>query len=234
MKIVEQKVELIDSMGSDLSVVNAARVSFHKESNWETRDGLSDLDYDPATDKWDDKRLAEKDQKLIAYLAKHNHWTPFAHAFLSFRIKAPIFVARQLVKHQVGLAWNEVSRRYVDEEPEFWFPAVWRKRAENVKQGSGKDFYPLDEYNTPAHAVGPALEHYTALVQDGVAPELARIVLPQNTMTEWIWSGSLAAFARVCKLRLDPHAQAETREVAQMIHDQVPKDFEHSWRALLG
>src|ERR1043166_5131845 len=134
MKIASQKVELIDSMGSDLSVVNAARVSFHKESEWEH--------FVPETGQvkppdWDTvERLGEKDQKLIGYLAKHGHWTPFAHAFLSFRIKAPIFVARQLVKHQVGLAWNEVSRRYVDDEPEFWFPDVWRGKPVNAKQGS--------------------------------------------------------------------------------------------------
>ena len=115
MKIVEQSVELIDHMGSDLSVVNAARVSFHKESEWEESPGYHG--YEDAV-----KKLSDKDAKRINYLAKHGHWTPFAHAFLSFRIKAPIFVARQLVKHQVGLAWNEVSRRYVDEEPEFYFP----------------------------------------------------------------------------------------------------------------
>ena len=115
MKIAPMKVELIDSMGTDISVVNAARVSFAKESDWEYQheEGVHPFDQF--------KELSEKDQKLISYLAKHGHWTPFAHAFLSFRIKAPIFVARQLVKHQVGLAWNEVSRRYVDDEPEFWF-----------------------------------------------------------------------------------------------------------------
>jgi thymidylate synthase (FAD) len=230
MKIVDQKVELIDSMGSDLSVVNAARVSFHKES--ELEQVLVDQEYNRYED-----RLSEKDQKLISYLAKHNHWTPFAHAFLSFRIKAPIFVARQLVKHQVGLAWNEVSRRYVDDEPEFWFPKVWRGKPVNAKQGS-TGVLEGDEQQAAtegAHYIAKeALAIYQIMLDDGVAPEQARIVLPQNTMTEWIWSGSLAAFARVCKLRLDPHAQKETQEVAQMINDQVPDSFQHSWKALIG
>lgn len=210
MKIAAQKVELIDSMGSDLSVVNAARVSFHKFHT----------------------EIQDNDPKLINYLAAHNHWSPFAHAFLSFRIKAPIFVARQLVKHQVGLAWNEVSRRYVDDEPEFYFPDVWRGKPVNAKQGSSDTLIAVDGW---AHeAVGITLVAYNQLLERGVAPEQARMVLPQNTMTEWIWSGSLMAFARVCKLRLDPHAQQETRDAVQMINDQVPKSFVHSWKALMA
>jgi thymidylate synthase (FAD) len=227
MNIVPMSVEFIDSMGSDLSVVNAARVSFHKESDWEESPGYHG--YEDAV-----KKLSDKDAKLINYLAKHGHWTPFAHAFLSFRIKAPIFVARQLVKHQVGLAWNEVSRRYVDEEPEFFVPTVWRGRpTEGAKQGSSgeivwQDVGWLTEY------LHYSLDLYNGMLQDGIAPEQARMVLPQNTMTEWIWSGSLAAFARVCKLRLDPHAQQETREVAEQIQALVPDTFKHSWKALLG
>ncbi len=217
-------VELIDSMGSDLNVVNAARVSFAKESDWEQTDV-----YDG---KW---YLSEKDQKLINYLARHNHWTPFAHAFLSYRIKAPIFVARQLVKHQVGLAWNEVSRRYVDDEPEFWFPEVWRGKPVNAKQGSSGE---VESNELITDGCIDLLENnfaaYMQLIEHGVAPEQARMVLPQNTMTEWIWSGSLAAFARVCKLRLDPHAQLETQEIAKQINGLVPKEFTHSWKALLG
>lgn len=216
MKVVPQKVELIDFMGSDISVVNAARVSFAKESNW---------DYD------DDLKVKDADQKLIRYLATHNHWSPFAHAFLSFRIKAPIFVARQLVKHQVGLSWNEVSRRYVDDEPEFFFPDTWRGRAENVKQGSSDKA--VDVGDLPYIQASDAYNTYNRLLLYGVAPEQARMVLPQNTMTEWIWSGSLAAFARVVSLRLDPHAQKETQEIAQKINDLVPSEFEHSWKALV-
>jgi thymidylate synthase (FAD) len=219
MKIVPMKVELIDSMGSDLSVVNAARVSFHK---------------------FHDEFNADKDGKLISYLAAHNHWSPFAHCFLSFRIKAPIFVARQLVKHQVGLAWNEVSRRYVDDEPEFWFPDVWRGKPVNAKQGSDGILSMLDEPDGFQHdvwlegIVDDALVWYKEQIERGMAPEQARMVLPQNMMTEWIWSGSLMAFARVCKLRLDPHAQKESQDIAKLIYNLVPKDFQYSWKALMS
>jgi thymidylate synthase (FAD) len=215
MKITDMKVELVDHMGSDLSVVNAARVSF---------------------DKFHEVFEEGKDDKLIAYLAKHGHWTPFAHAFLSFRIKAPIFVARQLVKHQVGLAWNEVSRRYVNTEPEFWFPGIWRKRAENVKQGSSNEGVPFgpSQLNNIQGAVEATLMMYQMMLDNGVAPEQARMVLPQNTMTEWIWSGSLAAFARVCKLRLDPHAQAETKAVAEAIKGLAEPLFPVSFPVLIG
>lgn len=249
-------VTLVDSMGSDLSVVNAARVSFAKESEWEQEQwsySYGAEDDDPYSTvplggfiaHGFHKKLSEKDQKLIAYLAKHNHWTPFAHAFLSFRIKAPIFVARQLVKHQVGLAWNEVSRRYVDDEPEFWFPEVWRGKPVNAKQGSSDEVVEevtVDDLDggkiytrlLAQQVLEPVLWAYQDMIDSGVAPEQARMILPQNMMTEWIWSGSLAAFARVCKLRLDRHAQQETREVAQQINDLVPQGFEHSWKALIN
>lgn len=210
MQIADSKVELVDKMGSDLSVVNAARVSFHKFT----------------------EEMTEKDEKLIAYLASHGHWTPFAHTSLSFRIKAPIFVARQLVKHQVGGVWNEVSRRYVDDEPEFYFPKVWRGKPVNAKQGSDGEVN-LADVNTHSPVLD-CLNYYTDLLERGVAPEQARMILPQNTMTTWIWTGSLMFFARVCKQRLDPHAQQETREVAQMINDTIPEDFKHSWKTLLA
>lgn len=222
MKISPMSVELVDHMGSDLSVVNAARVSFAKESDWDySRDSIGEL--------------SEKDCKLINYLAKHNHWTPFAHAFLSFRIKAPIFVARQLVKHTVGLSWNEVSRRYVDDEPEFWLPEKLRGRPEgNIKQGSGENFYddswPQGEIATITRC---AYHTYKELIEYLVAPEQARMILPQNTMTEWIWSGSLAAFCRVCKLRLDPHAQQETRELVEGIKGHLEALFPVSYKAML-
>ena len=214
MKIVPMSVELVDHMGSDLSVVNAARVSFGKVSN----------------------ELTDKDNKLINYLAKHNHWSPYAHAFASFRIKAPIFVARQLVKHQVGLSWNEVSRRYVDEEPEFWMPAEWRGRPVNAKQGSNGGMAEAQPEMMLSQTLGWAmtacLNTYIDLLKVGVAPEQARMILPQNTMTEWIWSGSLAAFCRVCKLRLDPHAQEETRELVEGIKGLLEPLFPVSFTAL--
>jgi thymidylate synthase (FAD) len=229
MKTAEIDVTLIDHMGSDLSVVNAARVSFAKESELEWSNEIHDY------------LLSHADTKLIDYLAKHNHWSPFAHAFATFRIKAPIFVARQLVKHQVGLAWNEVSRRYVDNEPEFFFPETWRGRPEgSIKQGSagvitgvtsdeGVDIDPTGMMENAARA---ALNAYTWALEGGIAPEQARMILPQNMMTEWIWSGSLMAFARVCNLRLDSHAQPETGEVAAQIATEMAELFPVSWRAL--
>ena len=237
-------VEYIEHMGSDLTVVNAARVSFEKESeaeDWEYLDlGQASGDFVAV--------LNEKDQKLIKYLAKHNHWTPFGHCQVTFRIKAPIFVARQLGKHQIGMVWNEVSRRYVDSEPEFYEPDVWRFRADNVKQGSHSTgltqqevnikFYDLEGLNgavhTPHELMLCAEETYQCLLNIGIAPELARSVLPQSMYTEWYWTGSLAAWARVCKLRLDPHTQKETRDIAQGISDQMSAIFPVSWSALLA
>ena len=219
MKVSPIKVELIDKMGSDLSVVNAARVSFDKESEWQmSQEG---------------KVLNNSDQKLIKYLAEHNHWSPFSHAFASFRIKAPIFVARQLVKHTVGLSWNEVSRRYVSTEPEFYMPKTWRKAAKNVKQGSSDS--PAGYFDPVAEdAVAKCLKTYAIMLDEGVCPEQARMILPQNTMTEWIWSGSLYAFARVCNLRLDSHTQQETQTVARLIDSYMIELFPESWEVLVN
>jgi thymidylate synthase (FAD) len=229
VKTAKMSVELIDYMGTDLFIVNAARVSFDRESDWEY---LREIDADGEQVKC----LSEKDTKLIN---KHNHWSPFAHTCLSFRIKAPIFVARQLGKHQVGGAWNEVSRRYVDSEPEFYFPEYWRKRSDNVKQGSseeavdvevhGKDYYE----NIPEDAAWVALEAYQRMLALGVCPEQARMILPQNTMTSWIWTGSLAFFTRVCKLRLDSHTQRETQKVAKDIERLTREKFPVSFMALM-
>jgi thymidylate synthase (FAD) len=197
---------LIDSMGTDLSVVNAARVSFAKESN----------------------EFSDKDAKLINYLAKHNHWSPFGHASLQFRIKAPIFVARQLVKHQVGLVLNEVSRRYVDDEPEFYIPNEWRLKADDKKQGSSDE--------TIKYSIDSTMEYvkqtYDNLLKADVAPEMARMVLPQNLYTEWYWSGTLMAFARVCNLRCKPDTQWETQQIANLIDIESKQHFPTSWRAL--
>ena len=194
-------------MGNDLSVVNAARVSFAKVHK-----------------KFDEK----SDTKLINYLAKHNHWSPFGHASMQFHIKAPVFVARQLVKHQIGLTWNEVSRRYVDTEVEFYEPTEWRLAAENKKQGSTEETV---DYNiSPAHKF--AKQCYENMLSLGIAPEMARMVLPQSMMTEWYWSGTLYAFARVCNLRCKPDAQKETQNVGWGIDKPARKLFPDSWRAL--
>lgn len=231
MNIVPMQVTLIDHMGSDLTVVNAARVSFDKESEWEYQISSDSDPTDPTLNK---TVLAATDEKLINYLAKHNHWTPFGHCFLQFRIKAPIFVARQLVKHQVGLVWNEVSRRYVDTPPEYYLPDVWRSRPEgSVKQGSGDAHPDSTEIVAELPEVIEAFhELYTRMIDIGIAPEQARMLLPQNMMTEWYWSGSLAAFSRICKLRLDPHTQAETTEIAQQFNSLIAPLFPVSWAAL--
>lgn len=233
MKIVPMQVGLVDEMGSDLSVVNAARVSFDKESEWE----LS-FEHDR---KFGDNVLSDKDAKLISYLAKHNHWSPFAHTSVQLRVKAPIFVARQLVKHQVGGVWNEVSRRYVDSEPEFWFPEHWRGRPEgSIKQGSSGFVEVVPSSSSyggfwlPYHVMELCLDQYLNMLQQGVAPEQARMVLPQNMMTEWIWTGSLMFWCRVCRERLAPGAQVETREVAEQIAEIVAPLFPVSWTALMG
>ena len=223
VKFVDMKVEYVDHMGSDLNVTNAARVSFAKEAK----------EFD-----------LEKDTKLINYLAKHNHWSPLAHTAVSIRVKAPIFMARQFVKHQIGLVWNEESRRYIDDEPEFYIPKVWRGKPESVKQGSSDieiDLSPINHMeqpngnciSLPHEVVSDSLAAYNALLELGVAPEQARMILPQNTMTNWVWTGSLVAFARVCKLRLDSHAQKEAQELAEKIAEVVAPLYPVSWQALM-
>jgi thymidylate synthase (FAD) len=254
------KVEYVEHMGSDLSVVNAARVSFDK---------VSEYKYDEQGQQY----LTEADSKLIKYLAKHQHWTPFAHTAVKFRIKAPIFVARQLVKHQIGLVWNEKSRRYVTDTPEFFMPPQWRKSAENVKQGSSderistlketvnfrEDGFPDYEKPIYIHRVDPVEIYncgethsvyeysftdiaeqiyqltekaYTRMIAEGVCAEQARMILPQALYTEWVWTGNVQSFARVCNLRLDPHTQLETRLIAKKISDIMEVLYPVSWEAL--
>jgi len=210
-------VTYIDHMGSDLSVVNAARVSFGKQSDWM-----------PRVHNGETKVLQFKDDKLIKYLAKHKHTSPFGHAFASFHVKAPVFVARQLVKHKF-LRWNEISRRYVDDDPEFYFPLTWRGRSADKKQGSEGEV--KSNFNINYHTMA-ALKGYQQMLDEGVCPEQARMVLPQSMMTEWYWSGSLDAFADMCNLRCKPDTQAETREVAELIEDQMMSLFPISWEAL--
>lgn len=266
MKIEQITVTYDDHMGSDLKVVNAARASFGKKSQW-----MLDFSKDH---KFGDNVLAEKDKRLIQFLArgytseewdylanelltaetpdeikaliravkvKAQHWAPFAHPHLSVYIKAPIFVVRQLMKHQVGGVWSETSRRYVDEEPGLWFEDQLHRRPEgNIKQGAsfevmGHEPYiwlngqMIDRYKLAQLNV----DWYMQAVHEGVAPEEAREHLQLNMMTEWLWTGSLLFFARVCNQRLDPHAQGATREVAEQIHPILQEHFPVSTEALV-
>jgi len=209
------KATYIAHMGNDLTVANAARVSFGKTSEME--------DY-----AWGPPKLKAKDDKLIRYLAEHKHISPFGHCFASFHVKAPIFVARQLVKHKF-LRWNEISRRYVDDEPEFYMTDVWRGRSADKKQGSD-GVVDVGDWGDTNWA---CLKAYNDLLEHGVAPEQARMVLPQSTMTEWYWSGSLDAFADMCILRCASDTQAETQEVAWDISLKMEELFPVSWGALM-
>ena len=201
---------LIEKMGTDLTVVNAARVSFGKKKT----------------------KFSKQDERLIGYLASHNHWTPFGHCSIQYHISAPVFVARQLVKHQVGLVWNEVSRRYVDSIPEIHTPSNWRGRAEDKKQGSDESNIVWErclEYESLTKTVVGA---YQRMLDSGICPEQARMILPQSMMTEWYWSGTLMAFARVCNLRCKSDTQLETRMVADQIDQLSLGEFPVSWTAL--
>jgi len=205
------QVSCNDVMGDDLTVVNAARVSFSKHK---TEMGLGD-------------------KALIAYLAKHKHISPFGHCFASFTVKAPIFVARQLVKHKF-LRWNEVSRRYVSSEPEFYEPE-WREATTDKKQGSGAAHTDCEGFDKHyGYLMNDCARLYKHLLDHGVCEEQARTVLPLSTMTEWWWSGSLDAFAAMCKLRCAPDAQAETRIVANKISEIMGRNFPVSWKELMN
>lgn len=247
----ESGVELIDSMGDDLAVVDAARVSFNNESEWANASEEVKWLYGEDGKAFEIKNasfegiLSEKDQKLIKYLARHNHWTPFAHTAIKLRIRTSFAIARQLGKHQVGFVWNEVSRRYVDAPPTYFFPASWRMRADNAKQGSSEEeIVELKPEVAERYDLTPninenvmnLLEHshdlYQAMIESGVCPEQARFVIPMMSNTEWIWTGSLVGFARVFSLRMDPHAQKEVQEVAYKIGLVIPSKFKHSWAAL--
>ena len=215
------EVKYIDHMGSDISVVNAARVSFGKRSGY----NYSGVDTNGVPEKY----LDPKDAKLINYLAKHKHKSPFNHTFVTFHIKAPVFVARQLVKHEY-MPWNEISRRYVDDDPEFYFPLKWRGRSTDKKQGSEGEV--KSNFNINYHTM-TALKGYQQMLDEGVAPEQARMVLPQSMMTEWYWSGTLFAFAKMCSLRLKSDTQEETQLVAQKVALTMAKIYPVSWDALM-
>ena len=229
-------VDYVDHMGSDLTVCNAARVSFNKESEWGLDfDAIERLKSCPYN-KDDVRILKEKDEKLIRYLAKHNHWTPFAHPQITVRVKAPVSIRTQFFKHKQGFVENEISRRYVSYEPEFYIPRWRSKPTDGAKQGS-EDFV-IEETRTNLYdaicreSYEKALHVYNTLIENGIAPEQARFVLPQGMYTEWYWTGSLAAFARFYKQRKDDHAQWEIREYASAVGKIIEPFFPVSWKCL--
>ena len=224
------KVEYIDHMGNDDSVVNAARVSFAKQA---------------------DQYTAEQNARLINYLARHNHWTPFAHAFVTMRFKSPIAIHAQCVKHQIGFAMNTVSRRYVTDEPELFIPEFRLAPEGSIKQGSGEVIEVVSSSGTMwedlsdvisqddlqegyKYHLTASIEYYEDLIKLGVAPEQARFVLPQGVMTEWVWSGSLQAWARFCNQRSYSKAQKEIQVLAHGVDKIVGDLFPVSWQALTG
>ncbi len=204
---------LIDSMGSDLTAVNAARVSFAKKKDV----------------------MDERDEKLIRYLASHKHWTPFGHIMLQFRITAPIFVARQWYRHTVGFARNEESRRYIRDEPSVFHPTNWRSKPEgSIKQGSAGVHQDSHFWNKDyKDLVDRSLKFYNKMIADGVAPEQARMVLPQGTETSWVETASLYAYARLCNERMQPDAQVEIRDLAEKVYDQCREVAPVSWKELV-
>lgn len=245
------EAKLIDYMGDDLTVVNAARVSFNKQSEWEIEPlVVKGEHHDVVLYNKVVKSLSDKDEKLINYLAKNGHWTPFSHAQITIHEKVPIFVARQRFKHMVGFTYNEVSRRYVDDEPEFFVPEEWRGKPVNAKQGSSDEIMNLQDYwgngsydpdglagndsllQYFRDTVAQAKRVYTNMIKVGVAPEQARMVLPQSLYTEYWVTGSLAAWARAYKLRIDPHAQKEIQDLAKQWDKIIEPLFPVSWKAL--
>lgn len=210
--MAEISVELVDSMGDDLRVANVARVSFNK---WK-------------------EEMDDKDVRLIDYLASHEHFSPFRHTAVSIRCKAPIFLVRQLGKHQAGLSWNEVSRRYVDAGIEYYVPDSWRARpADGIKQGSGGTHYQSDVWaDEYAAIVMNCMNLYANMVQDGVAPEMARMVLPQSMMVDWVWTGNLLSFFHVYRLRAGEGAQVEAKVFAERLKEVLEPIFPHCWKAL--
>lgn len=221
--MTQMKAEYVDHMGTDLTVVNAARVSFDKHH-----------------DEFD-----ESDAGLLRYLARNNHWTPFAHPTVCLRLTAPIPIRTQFFKHKVGFTENEVSRRYVSDTPDFYYPEVWRAAPTGgAKQGSGTGtvdkifFHGIEEswWDTPGSLYSTTIEAcvrlYESMVEGGIAPEQARFVLPQGMMTSWYWTGSLSAYARFYKLRSDSHAQMEIQELAKQVDSVIRPLFPESWKVL--
>lgn len=214
IKLESPKVEYLDHMGSDVDVANAARVSFAKET----------------------EQFTDKEEKLIKYLAKHGHWTPFGHQQIKFRITNPIFLARQLVKHQVGGVWNEESRRYISDDPTFYIPDEWHKKPEGyIKQGSGKCFNKSESTyikNKTLTQYSKCLDLYEEYLKMGMAPEQARMILPLGTNTHWIWTGSLYFWFRVYQLRSSPYAQKDLKSFCKQLDINIDDLFPVSWKAL--
>lgn len=229
------KAEYINHMGDDLSVVNAARVSFDKESEWEPCDSSSSC---PTVWTEDDRgnwvKLSEADAKLIRYLAKHNHWTPFAHTSIQLRMKAPVPIRTQCFKHKAGFTENEESRRYISSTPELFVPKVFRSKPEgSVKQGSGAAHSASEGWKAVYTDFGiEAINMYEQMIAEGICPEQARLILPQGCYVNWIWTGNLASFARFYNQRTDPHAQKEIQELAEMVGEIIQPLFPVSWAAL--
>lgn len=213
----------VDHMGTDRTVVNAARVSFNKHKDF----------------------FDESDIKLVNYLAKHGHWTPFGHTSITLRMKAPIFIRTQCFKHKIGFIENEVSRRYVDDTPEFYCPESWRGRPTGgAKQGSSDDTIDTMLFHGDVESwegevsefywslIDAALKTYESMIKAGIAPEQARMALPQSMYTEWYWTGNLASYARFYTQRTDPHAQKEIRDLADMVGKIIEPLYPYSWSAL--
>lgn len=263
MTFKSEYVELVDFMGTDLSTVNSARVSFAKESDWynpldklqpylheslkstvDNEEEYTSKTYNTGYYLVDGKPiLSDKDTKLINYLAKHGHFTPFTQNAITLRIKMPIFVERQWFKSSVGFSRNSESRRYISTEPEFWTPTEWRMAAKDKKQGSSDEVLPIDEVSACYDRTwgiwlddlnALSLDYYNAAIEKGVAPELARMILPQSMFTTFIETGSLAAYARLVKLRTTPDAQLEIQQYANRVSEIMGELFPVSWKALMG
>lgn len=222
------KAELLDYMGDDLAVVNAARVSFNKESEW--------IPQNQGLGYCRPRELYEKDEKLINYLAKHGHWTPFAHTALKFRVAAPVPIRTQCFKHKIGMVENEESRRYISSTPEIFIPEFFRAKPDgSIKQGSGHMHNEserwLYEYDV---ATSRCVEIYEEMVADGVCPEQARFILPQGAIVNWIWTGNLVSFANFYNKRTDTNAQKEVQYLAEEIGKQIEDIFPVSWKALVN
>lgn len=213
------KVEYVDHMGNDLSVVDAARVSFANQSHWK---------------EYQEGELLEKDKKLINYLAKHNHWTPFAHTAITLRVAAPVPIRTQCFKHKIGLTENEESRRYIKSTPEIFIPEFREKPEGSIKQGSG-GIHPDNKEWTQVYKsiTRDAVTAYEEMIHHGIAPEQARFILPQGAIVNWIWTGNLVSFANFYNKRIDPHAQKEIQEVARKVDEVIRPLFPTAWSALI-